>query len=166
MMQTQFIKQRHAASCGPTAIVNTMKWAGIEATLRGAYAKLVKAGKVLNGEGIHYQEFEKLLRKHLPKSVNIERIDERPFTALDAHMKGDVYGTHAAIVLYADDSDGSLGHYTFIPSRSPSGKSFTVTNVDDKAVTKKTRKFFTKNMRTRKIDGRKYPQVFLITKPV
>ena len=162
-IQPQFIKQRHTASCGPAAIVNTMKWAGIDASLRGAYAKLVKTGNVLNGTGIHAPEFFKLLRKSLPKNVMVKQITKKPFAALDAHMTNND-GTKSAIVLYVDGTTKDLGHYTFVPSRGKTGKTFRVTNIGGKAITSRSRKFFVDNMKIRKIKGRQYPQVFLITK--
>lgn len=164
----KYIKQRHSAACGATAIVNALKWAGEPASLRDTYKRVrdvcEETDPAVKTLGIIATELTPILKQFLPEDITITPVTKTPFTALDKHL---VTPNAAAIVAYTwKEEDTVKGHYIFVPHRTKSGSRFTVVNrgPDYPTVSTRTRKSLRTDMTRRTMDGYRYPQVVLLTK--
>lgn len=115
----RYCMQQHLATCGPTAIVNTLKWLGRKATYRSLMPRLCRAKGFTHGYGINSFYFDQLLRKHVRKvrMRHCPRIGE---------IREQLWAGHCVILLYVVNAE--WGHYINVIDCSSSGKTFTIVN--------------------------------------
>lgn len=103
----RYCKQRRSYDCGPTAILNIMKWAGMDITLNDI-PKLIIDTKCVPEFGTNQREMDRVIRSTFKyvrriRSPKIEDINQ----ALEARQ---------AIIINSDTDNG--GHYYSIINRS------------------------------------------------
>jgi hypothetical protein len=119
----RFIKQRDNYSCGPVAIVNALKWAGVRATYAHVtlYSILCETEKDI---GTQISALHKALT--LTKAFKVVRLYNPSIKRIDEHVDGGGAVLFASTtVLTEEDYEG---HYALIVSRSP--KKFGICNLD------------------------------------
>jgi hypothetical protein len=115
---SRYCQQRESATCGPVAILNTLKWLGYGVTYK--YVKqLIKAKEFHIGSGISSGPFDRLLRQKV--RAKITTCHHPTMTKI----RDVLYSGGAVILLYLTDLDG---HYIFIPEVSWGGHLFTTVN--------------------------------------
>ena len=152
----RFIKQRDEYSCGPVAIVNALKWAGIKAT----YAHVKKYKRICKTEedmGTTLFAIHETLAA--TKVFKIVRLYNPPIKRIDEHIDGGGAVLFGSTKIKTEES--YEGHYALIVSRSQ--KRYGVCNLEPPGKSYKTccRKRFIKKFMKR-FEGDK-PVVWLLT---
>jgi len=102
---TRYLKQRNDFSCGPTTIINAMRWLGIK-TSRNDLRLITKECKT-SKDGTWPEDFERVLEKYIPRNMYI---DDLSFMYLNHYLAFN----RAVILSYSYTPDDGIedGHYT------------------------------------------------------
>ena len=123
--RSRFAKQPHYYSCGPTAILNAMKWVGYPAAIKYEYADLVD---ICNADpnGTNIPVFDRVLREHVGRSAWIKRRYRPKFSDVERWIKDPI---QIVILCYwHTSSDYSDGHYMILTEGILDGAFFHVVN--------------------------------------
>jgi hypothetical protein len=77
----KYCKQRNKMDCGPTAVLNALKWAGYSHTLKKDYAKIKKQCKFDEVSGSEFLDLKETLEKY--KKIRVKRIRSYSLRNLD-----------------------------------------------------------------------------------
>lgn len=124
----RYVKQRDKYSCGPAAIMNVLKWAGVKFSYREKIEVLQEVCGCKPGRGTMHQNFDQALRWavwEVEDALRIRRVRRPKLCQIEKHLK-----MGGAVVLnYAWERDGEGSrHYALLIKVSPSGKSFWTVN--------------------------------------
>lgn len=113
----RYLKQAHATTCGPTAVVNAMKWARCPYASRDCAYRWIsdQHGLIGSGVGLPHDIIQDVCRYFLPKGTTIRRIRASvAFNTIEHLTKYKEHG--AAIIAYGHTGDAAgEGHYIFAP---------------------------------------------------
>jgi len=125
MAKPRYAKQRDKWSCGPTALLNVLKWAGYDVTYKDDIGWLSEECGAERTKGTFIWKFDRALR-HVSKRHNLDlkMVNAPSSEVLENHVRGG----GLAVVYYSYSLKDSIGHYMLINSVSPSGKSYTCIN--------------------------------------
>ena len=154
----RYVKQRDKFSCGPVAIMNVLKWSGMEFSheyLRDWAGGLCECGPP---DGTAHKKFEKGLRqasKAYGRPFTVRKVMHPTLAQIDEHLR-----EGGAIVLNyywrREDEGTSNRHFMLVAGISDSGKSYLTVNDhrEGPAARWDTRTLFKKsNLRFQKTDS-------------
>lgn len=121
----RYARQPHARSCGPTAILNALKWAGRPATLKREYPILRAECKCTNGTWRYI--FDRVIRKHAKGLFTVERRALPTYSQLRRLCRSG----HAFVLAYMNVGWQDAHYAFYFPS---AGKLYAV-NEHDKCAT-------------------------------
>jgi hypothetical protein len=112
----RYIKQPDKFSCGPTAILNAMKWAGIDANGRDHIPYLQFACRTydledMEGQGTFNHDFDRVLRYVGKGSFAVKRKKNPTLSEMRRHLKA---GHAIALAYHWEDGGQSGEHFCFI----------------------------------------------------
>ena len=124
----RYVKQRNKYSCGPAAIMNVLKWAGVEFSYREKIGVLQEVCGCRPGRGTSHRNLDQALRWavwEVEGKLRIRRVRRPKLCQIEKHLKmGGV-----VVLNYAWERDGEENrHYALLIKVSPSGKSFWTVN--------------------------------------
>ncbi len=129
MSKVRYAKQRDQYSCGPTAIINVLKWAGVDCS----YEKSLKLVQKLCGcvnppNGTGHVDFDKALRIVADKlgCLKIRRVYYPALWQIEKQLKEN--GIVVLSYRWHDEEEGSYRHFMLLVEVSESGKSFLTVN--------------------------------------
>lgn len=164
----RYLKQYDNYSCGPTAILNALKWAGVAASYRTHYKRVAKGCKVAEGEykdrGTLSSDLDRTVRALGKAHFTVRKVRSCTIQQLDEHLQngGAAILAHLEEELYAGQKDIE-GHFSFWFHSD--GKSFTGANDGGPDATiVRTRKEMVSKIRKRKHGSDLYPEVWLLTR--
>ena len=135
MRTIRYIRQPDSYGCGPTAILNALKWAGFRATLKKHYRPLVTRCKSKDPDGHEFsgttpKNFQNALKY---TSKNIFKVKHLTYPTLNQISK-ELDKGNAVIILHFNEGDqeGS-SHYTLLISKL--GQDFIAVNAYHKCKT-------------------------------
>lgn len=112
----RYVRQPDKYSCGPTAIINAVKWAGKKMSLSN-HKKLVKECHTTYEMGTHEIDFSASLKKNLKKIASIKFRKKALYKDVISHLNND----SAIILLYWKKMQGYTkknqnieAHYTLV----------------------------------------------------
>lgn len=163
----RYIKQYDSFSCGPIAILNALKWAGMRVTRKSHIRRLVKECKSKLGKspkdwGTYSADLDKTLRKYGEKLFEVRKVRKCGIKELHKQLADN----GAIIIAHLDEGQREPeGHFSFWFKVDTDGLLFTgVNDGGGKAVTTQTREQLIDKIRKRNIDGDCYPDVWFLTK--
>lgn len=156
--RSRFAKQPHDYSCGPTAILNTMKWVGYPATIKYEYTDLVEMCDA-DPDGTDIPVFDRVLREHVGQNAWIKRRYRPKFSDVERWIKDP---TQIVILCYwhtpSEDSDG---HYMILTEGVDNGAFFQAVN-DGLSVMLRDRERIKRYIRNRSRASWKLPVAWFI----
>ncbi len=164
----RYLKQYDNYSCGPIAILNALKWAGVKATYKTHYPAIAESCRVKEDEdcGTLSSDLDKTLRLFTNKRFTVTKARECSIQRLEAHLAngGAAVLAHLETKLYVGQTDVE-GHFSFWFAVSEDGKSFTGANDGGTgAVIVRPRKEMVEKLRKRKSGVDNYPEAWLLTR--
>lgn len=153
----RFAMQPDSSGCGPTAILNLMKWVGLRYSLRHDYRRLFEGCETdSNGTTIH--KFDRVLKDEV-RHLMTSRLRRRPtLKMIDDWLK---VPERAVILLYYYNKHD--GHYTLLTERLKNGKTFVAINDEhQKSVSKLSRENLKKKIRIRRREKYDVPVAWFI----
>lgn len=142
---TQYIKQRDTFRCGPVAIVNSLRWAGVDIATNYVYELTDKCLTTPTNGGTPHYAFDRVLRENGKDVIEVNLVLKPRMHEIEEHLKKG--GAVALNYLWYDERDNeSHRHYVLITEESKSGRTFEVVNDyrTRPAATKVRRKTFAK----------------------
>ena len=125
-MTPRFVKQKDKFRCGPIAIINALRWAGIDIKYNEVKPIGELCGCVAQG-GCVPIKFDLALRKKVGEYFKVKLVAAPIFPEIEEHLR-----SNGIIVLYyrwVQDSKNKTGcHYTLITGISDSGGTVYIVN--------------------------------------
>ena len=155
MSQPRYMKQRDQYSCGPVAIMNTLKWSGFKFSYEDQIEHFQSLCGCTSSEGTFHAPFDKALRiasKELG-GFNVKRIYYPKLWQIEKHLEAG--GVIVLSYSWEVDEDYSR-HFSLITGISSSRRSFLMVNDFRKgpALKRITRqKFKSRNLRFQRTDS-------------
>ena len=158
----RYVRQWDDFSCGPIAILNALKWAGVRASIKRDYKRLLVLTKCSFPNGVCRFYLAPALYK------NREFFVRRPRGATMRTVENHLRSGGVVLLSYGIYGDGKRrGHYTLLTRVSETGRSFTTINYYvGHTVCLIRRSSVVRDIRRRKMNGHWYPCVWLISKKV
>jgi hypothetical protein len=158
----RYVRQRDKNSCGPIAILNALKWAGVRVSIRRGYKLIRKDTKYCPHDGTPPYFMGRVLYKN--RRLTVRRPRRFSIRAIEDHLQNG----GAAVLLsteYANNHWG--GHASVLLGISESGQSFRITGrYSNETVSVIRRQTLLGVVRKRRIEDTLYPQAWLISKKV
>lgn len=164
----RYLKQYDDYSCGPTAILNALKWAGRSVAYRTHYKRAAKGCRVTEGDykdrGTLSIDFDRTIRMLGKKYFSVRKVRSCTIQQLADHLEngGAAVLAHLEEDLYAGQKSIE-GHFSFWFASD--GLTFTGANDGGPGATiTRSREEIVRKIRKRKYAGDNYPEVWLLTK--
>jgi hypothetical protein len=166
----RYLKQYDDYSCGPTAILNALKWAGASVSYRSHYKRVAKYCKVAEGDlkdrGTLSPDLDRTLRTLGRRYLTVRKVRSCTIQQLADHLQNGGAAILAHVegegTLYAGQ-DEAEGHFSFWFDSD--GLTFTGANDGgDSATIVRSRKEMIHKIKKRKHAGAMYPEVWLLSK--
>lgn len=164
----RYLKQYDTYSCGPTAILNALKWAGVAISYRSHYKRVARGCRVMEGSyrerGTLSADLDRTIRELGSGYFSIRKVRSCTIQQLTDHLQngGAAVLAHLEGDLYAGQENVE-GHFSFWFDSN--GDYFTGANDGGPDATiVRTRAEMVRKMRRRKHAGDQYPEVWLLTK--
>lgn len=134
MARVRFVRQPTLISCGPTAIINAAKWAGLSCTLKNDFGSISLMCDTKADNGTHCDNFDKVLRLKLRTAAKIRKRLRPSFASIVSYVRRH---DRAVVLLYWRRANESVrkyddytveGHYILV---IPSGSNDSVICVND-----------------------------------
>lgn len=154
----RFARQPHDYSCGPTAILNAMKWVGIPASLRCDYNTLVDLCEA-EPNGTAIPAFDRVLRENVESHAFVRRKYRPTLREVEKWIKDPA--CIVALCYWHDNSYDSDGHYMLMTEVSNDGKEFNCIN-DGKTSMFRDREKIKMYLRNRRRAKNKLPVAWFI----
>lgn len=128
MTRPRYFKQRDFFRCGPVAILNALKWAGVPVTVKHDLPRICRLCYCVDG-GVNYREMDDALRKVGRGHFTIRRVNQPKLHEIEDHLKAG-----GAIILdfywekVTRDHIVTSRHYVLMSDISPSGTYFGMAN--------------------------------------
>lgn len=127
MSNVRYIRQPDSYGCGPTAIINALKWAGFRATLKKHYRSLVVRCKAKDPDG---HEFSGTTPKNFQNALkytgrNLLKIKHLTHPSLK-EISQELNNGKAVVILHFNQNDHGSSHYTLLIGKL--GKDFIAVN--------------------------------------
>jgi len=110
----RYVKQPHANSCGPTAIINAARWAGKNLNMSTDYQRICKDTKFHKNDGTNKFEVDAYMRKNLSNVMKVTKLKMPTPEIINKHLKSG----KSAIVCYSYRTKVApmtyMGHYTLV----------------------------------------------------
>lgn len=157
----RYARQPYKYSCGPTAIINAVKWAGYSYSLRDNHTFVARACNSSYEFGTEELELERVLRR---LTRGFMRIRKRCRPTADELMSHVIKQDCAAIILYyrSDDPDGDA-HYTLMTDVG-AGHVTLVNDVINKTLTRCPKWHLDEKLLKSREDKECFPQAWLLRK--
>lgn len=167
----RYVRQPTQSSCGPTAIINSIKWVGYRSSLKLHHTFLTKFCNTTREEGTDPSDFGRALKKMLEGSGSLKRENNYSVSiwrrnnplyksVIDHISKPDC----AAVVLYYwKIKEYVEGHYMLITGVSPDGV-VCINDRFDVTVSTMPLKNFSEILATNRDAKKDYPCVWFIRK--
>ena len=158
----RYIKQQNSYSCGPVAILNSLKWGEAPVTYNYHYSQLVDDCKTKETDDREYgtssYDFDRTLRKYGSKYFKIYKPQQCTYSQFEKHITDG-----GAAVLCFFHSGG--GHFSFFPEYNQETKMFlSINDIIRETFAEQPKEEIMKRFKKRKISGCVYPHVWLLTK--
>ena len=155
----RYVRQSDKYSCGPTAIINAIKWAGYSYPSRDNLMFVARACSSSYEFGTEEADLERVLRQ---LTCGFLRVRKRCRPTIDELARHVAKPDCAAIVLYYHSSDPSgPGHYTLMTD-ADAGHVILVNDTTHETVTRSPRCLFSLRLRNMRDDRRSFPQAWLL----
>ena len=113
-----FTKQRDRYSCGPVAILNALRWAGMDARYEDYIDILRIVCQCEVGEGTNPADFDKALRFLATAIFRVRRVHRPRLGDIERHLRED----GAVVINYLLNQAGVWSrHFALLVGASPSG---------------------------------------------
>lgn len=158
----RYVRQRDLISCGPLAILNALKWAGIRATVGRDYKRLRRLTGVTASYGTTSFDMDRVLFK--TRGLMVRRARKNTMRELQKHLEK---GGAVVAVCHSHfrPKFGKEGHALFIIGMTRSKKSFKVVNgYQGRTNMLMRRSIFVDNMRESHEYNWHVPRFWLISK--
>jgi len=124
----RYTKQRDTFRCGPIAILNSIKWTGIEAPYSQFVPIISRLSRCEPPEGTSHGFFDQALRivgQKCPKPFQVRRINQPYLFQIEDHLRAD-----GAVILnyYWRQEYLDARHFLLITGLSPSGQTLYTVN--------------------------------------
>jgi len=108
----RYVKQQNSYSCGPIAVLNSLKWAGAAVTYAYHYSQLVKdcrsRSEEADDDGTSVGNFDRVLRKYSADFFTVRKPRICTFEEFEAHL---LEGGAAVLRFWHNEG----GHFSFFP---------------------------------------------------
>ena len=116
-LEMRYTRQYDKTSCGPVALVNALKWAGMKVPWRDSKQHWIKLTRCRNGTSP--QDLNIAIRQYFP---NARRIKPH-IRKIERHLKNG-----GGIIIHVMGKNPRFNHWAFLDSVSPNGQVFGVVN--------------------------------------
>ena len=139
----RYVKQRDKYSCGPVAILNALRWAGVNADYGQSVKRFTATCKCAPPEGTAHREFDSALRKAGKRIFQVRRVHRPLLPQIEAHLQE---GGVIVFNYYWRKKDEEHRHFILLAGISGSGRTFYTVNDFRKgrALRKYQRRYFKK----------------------
>lgn len=146
--------------CGPTAILNVLKWCGSPATLKKDYERLKGAVKWESDCGCTHPDFDKCLREEGRNLFAIRGVSYPTIGGIETHLRKKNCAVVISSIWQNKKTGEEVQHVALLIGVSESGKSFTVVNiVKGKTIKLIRRATLLKSLRKRIRDSSAYAEL-------
>lgn len=111
---TRYLRQRDQYSCGPIALINAAKWAGLNITRRSLRTVIEMCGSTVS-IGTHYAALTRVIREDMDGLFILSGTRRRPTaTQIIEHLR---HHDRALVLIYFHRTRAGsvVGHFTFMP---------------------------------------------------
>lgn len=121
----RFTKQRDRYSCGPVAILNALRWCGMDAPYKEVIDILQKVCNCEPGRGTNHPDFDQALRFFGTDLFRVRRVSRPRLAEIEEHLRED----GCVILNYRWTRGGNwFRHFSLVNGVSPSGRTFYLVN--------------------------------------
>ena len=162
---TRFIRQPTQSSCGPTAIINCIKWSGYRCSIRSSHTFISRLCNTTREEGTDDVDFGRVLRRLVAgegKSgkVSVWKRDRVLSKQILEHVKNP---DCVAVVLYYFSHNE--GHYALVTDVTDQGV-VCVNALADETISIVEKKQFTRYLSFRRKAKKDFPRVWFLRRKV
>lgn len=121
----RFTKQRDRYSCGPVAILNALRWSGMDAPYKELIDIFQKVCNCEPGRGTNHSDFDRALRFFGTDLFRVRRVQRPCLGKIEQHLRDD-----GCVILNYRWTRGGKGyrHFSLVNGVSPSGATFFLVN--------------------------------------
>lgn len=129
----RYCRQRDTYSCGPIAVLNSMKWAGLPVSYK-RLKYMQKTRGFCKQTGVGTRGLYRLLRRSLKETCHIVFSAHPKLSHIIKHLQ---QGGAVLLLFHVVNDEG---HYSLLTDATPSGKTFTIINFDSSRTIMRIRK--------------------------